>query len=485
MKRNGLLQAVVLAGILAVGFQIAWGLVGGWCVEVAGQFTSSTQKDQLILLPDGTPRVMRTDGLFEKQYRDLEGRIVAPPETVDANYMGMPLSIILKPAGDKSSSGLIDRDQQILSFTDGGSPPIHWFLISDGSPSPTAYFVGYDCKTKSCIGYLGTAGIRKESLPREEWIPLQGSSLGLAGNVISTQPSWGANLSPLDQPGLQLPTSCFSVFILGRAGKLYHVDLQKRSVRVALNDEGLCAIAPFFGAPELSCLRVSHIAARTDDAVVVLGLDGKILDRYRIPEALHGKRMNFAETTAGEGLMHIRVPTETEAVVEHQIYWVTRGGSIRKATVSLRETMDSEVLQRFAWAVLPSPILLGIFVEVLRPQEQLELGRVETYHEAMIQSLRDYAPSFLIAQSLAGAFAFFCYRRQVRFGARGVERVVWPLFVLAFGFPGWIGYRFSRSWPVQAACDSCGTTAPQDREDCNACASPFSRPALLGTEVFA
>ncbi|HLN32344.1 MAG TPA: hypothetical protein VK395_31735 [Gemmataceae bacterium] len=485
MKRNGLLQAIVLAGILAVGFQIVWALAGGWCLGVTAQFTGPIKKDQLMFLPDGTPRVVRTDGIFEKQYLDLEGQIVAPPEKVDANYMGMPLSILPEPGGPPSTSAPLSWDQRILSFTDGGSPPVHWFFITDGCPSPSAYFVGYNCKTRSCIGYMGTAGIRKEPLPPEEWIPVQGSSLGLAADVVSTQPDWGISLDSVDQPGMQLPASYFSVFILGRAGKLYHVDLQERTVQVALEEKGLCAIGQLPGVPDLSRLRLPRLAARTDDAVVVLDAQGGILQRYRIPGNLRDMRINFATTTAEEALMQVSVPTGTPMEFDHQIYWVARGGSIRKASVVLKQLAESEALHRFAWAVLPSPILLGIFVEGLKQQELLESGRSGIYRQPLIQSLRDYAPSFLFAQLLAIAFAFSCYRRQVRFGARGINRVVWPLFVLVFGFPGWIGYRFGRTWPVQAACDSCGTTAPQDREDCVAYASTFSRPALTGTEVFA
>jgi hypothetical protein len=73
----------------------------------------------------------------------------------------------------------------------------------------------------------------------------------------------------------------------------------------------------------------------------------------------------------------------------------------------------------------------------------------------------------------------------VRYGASLAERIVWPLFVLLFGLPGWIGYRFGRSWPVLEACPECGVAVPRDRERCLHCINDFPRPALKGTEVFA
>jgi hypothetical protein len=91
----------------------------------------------------------------------------------------------------------------------------------------------------------------------------------------------------------------------------------------------------------------------------------------------------------------------------------------------------------------------------------------------------------VIAQLLAAGLAWLCYRRQVRYRATRSERVLWPLFVLAFGLPGWVGYRFGRRWPVLESCPKCGVDVPRDREDCTDCEVAFPGPALKGTEVFA
>jgi hypothetical protein len=94
-------------------------------------------------------------------------------------------------------------------------------------------------------------------------------------------------------------------------------------------------------------------------------------------------------------------------------------------------------------------------------------------------------PALMIAQLLAVGLAALCYRRQVRYQASQSERLVWSLFVLALGLPGWVAYRFGRSWPVLQTCPACGAGVPQDREDCARCENDFPGAELKGTEVFA
>jgi hypothetical protein len=124
-------------------------------------------------------------------------------------------------------------------------------------------------------------------------------------------------------------------------------------------------------------------------------------------------------------------------------------------------------------------------VGIWRARDLCEEGLAATYPEALVRALGEFAPALVVAQLLAAVLAVLCYRRQVRYGANARERIVWPLFVLLLGLPGWIGYRFGRSWPVLEACPACGTGVPRDREHCARCETEFSPPALKGTEVFA
>src|SRR5262249_8331950 len=155
-------------------------------------------------------------------------------------------------------------------------------------------------------------------------------------------------------------------------------------------------------------------------------------------------------------------------------------GRSRAATASVAWG-DGWREKALAGVVVPSPLLLGAFAGGTRPQALLRVGAARSYPEALARTAEEFWPALLLAQALAAALAALCHLRQRRYGAAGAERVAWPLFVLALGLPGWVGYRFGRAWPALARCGDCGRAVPLDRESCARCAADFPRPALAGT----
>src|SRR5262249_2772948 len=135
--------------------------------------------------------------------------------------------------------------------------------------------------------------------------------------------------------------------------------------------------------------------------------------------------------------------------------------------------------------VVPAPLALGGCVGLGRTSDLVKEGLEVTYSAALRRALSEFWPALLLTQVVAAGLAVLCYRRQVRYGAIGAERVVWPLFVLVLGLPGWAGFRFGRSWPVLESCPACDVEVPRDRAVCVRCTAEFPRPALRGTEVFA
>src|SRR5690349_4404502 len=65
MKRKGLVQSLVLAGVLAVGFTVVWGLIAFWALQVGTHVVAGISphmvmihvRSVLFFLPDGTPVV--------------------------------------------------------------------------------------------------------------------------------------------------------------------------------------------------------------------------------------------------------------------------------------------------------------------------------------------------------------------------------------------------------------------------------------------
>ena len=133
----------------------------------------------------------------------------------------------------------------------------------------------------------------------------------------------------------------------------------------------------------------------------------------------------------------------------------------------------------------PSPALFAGTVGFNRVCELLRQHLEPTLGEAVRRTAREFGQTFLLALAISAVLAGLCYFRLARYKATRLERIVWPLFVLVLGLPGWIGSRFGRTWPVLEACPACTIRSPRDRYDCVACGEEFRAPAELGTEVFA
>jgi hypothetical protein len=485
MKNKGIIQPLVLASVLASGFVVVWGVVGMWVVGVAESGQPSSQ--HLTFLADGTPLVMRYVGSHgEREFFDLEGNPVPAPE---GKVVGMLHGASL-PA-TPSASGVPDLSwgERIRSFADGRAPAVYWYFVTDGLPDGTAYFVGYDSLSRSRVGYLGTAGLREGPLPAEELFPFHGAVSGPHSRVLCSQPDHSPTAHPQREWAGQAPrgsVSTWDVYVVGRDHKIYHADLHSRTVHVALDEPQFRSAALVAGPIDLIRGTPHRLGVRLDEAILVLDERGRELKRFPIPEALRDRPFRFVETTASEGLLYWTSPPDSLADrVEYELYWEAPDGHSRKAQVALPSRGTMRSLQTLGGLVAPAPLVLGGIIAAIRPPELLEAGLTATYPEALSRALTEYWAALVIAQVAALALAVLCYRRQVRYGASKAERVVWPLFVLCVGLPGWIGYRFGRSWPVLESCPECHVRVPRDRGGCAGCETEFPRPALKGTEVFA
>jgi hypothetical protein len=488
MKSKGVLQPLVLATFLAVGFAVVWSLVGTWVTAIGEHVAQDAPRvERLILMPDGTPFVEVEDfGPYGgREYHDVDGHPVPKPPSDNAHWLrGTSLPATLpEPTGD------IVWGQRVRSFADGRSPAGFWYFVWDGRADGFGYFVGYDSRSHACLGYLGTRGFRANSVPAGERIPFTGALSGPASRVLSTE----AQRDPTEHPDPRAagqapggPVSTWDIYVLARDGRIYHADLQQRTVEVVWNGSPVLSAALVPGAHDPQRGTPYHLAVRTADSVLVFDEHGGGLEDYSIPEVLRGREFAFAGTGIGEAVMYWHSPFDSLASeVEYRICWVGSDGRSRTSAITLPHAGGMRSLPVTAGLVMPGPLVLGGYLGSLRTGELLHEGLAETYPKALARALAEFWPALVIAQALALGLAVPCYRRQVRYGAGGVERLVWPLFVLALGLPGWVGYRFGRSWPVLEACPACTADVPRDRAACARCAASFPRPALKGTEVFA
>jgi hypothetical protein len=494
MKRKGIVQSLVLAGILAAGFLAVWGLVAFWALEVAAYVTVGIDSQTvifplaeiLLFLPDGTPVVGSHQVGQRQHFRDLQGHPVAEP---DGEHPFLKLTSL--PAKYNVEEGTDDWEQRIHSFADGRVPAGYWYFITDGRYDGRGYFVGYDSESHSCLGYLGVAGLRDQPPSIEECISFAGGVFLPKGRLLCTQqldhPTHPAEIPQRRSAG-RAPhgsVSTWDVYVLGGDARLYHVDLQQRVIQVAFDRSPVVSAALTAGQPDAIHGTPYRLAVRTEDAVLVLDARGGVLKRYPIPESLRGHEINFGETNAGEAVMYTNSPQDILASeVEYRICRVDSTGRCWQATTVLPFLGYGRAIP-LAGLVIPSPLVLAGTVAYGRSAMLREEELAATYPEALGRALTEFWLALVVSQLLACGLAVLCYRRQVKYGASRTERIVWTLFVLLLGLPGWIGYRFGRSWTVLEACPECFATAPRDRENCFRCTNDFPHPARKGTEVFA
>jgi hypothetical protein len=487
MSRKGLVQPLALAAILALGFAVVWGVLGLWLAQV-GEYLAEREAEHegLFFRPDGTPLIESWTGNPNKarRYTDLERHPeIHPAEGDDADLLPTTFPTKL-PA--RSAWGEVSWDERIRSMPDGRPQPVYWHFVSDGRPDGTAYFVGYDSESKVCVGYLGTAGFREAPLPLEELIPFEGVASGPRSRVIFI--NYG--LRYRRRGGMaRAPrgfVSPWDVYVLGRAGELYHADLQNRSIQIIRANAPIRSAALLSGVSDPVLGTLHRLAIRTDDSLSLMDEKGQVLRRFPIPEPARERTLSIAETSLGEVVMYWEDKRErSTGKVDHWIYWVSPDGVRREAQIALTSDGPDGVIvsSKDAGIVLPSPLLLGGLLAFFVAPNELE--RAAGYPQALGQTLMEFRSGLVIAQLLGVLLAVLCYRRQVRYGASRTERIAWPLFVLLLGLPGWIGYRFGRRWPVLETCPVCGAIVPRDRSECARCASAFPLPELKGTEVFA
>jgi hypothetical protein len=490
MLRKNLFQPLVLATVLAVGFMAVCFAADSWILS-RYRDDAVGAGEKLGFLSDGTPLIASNPGgsQGDPHFRDLQGN----PVMLSVDDLQEVLHGDFLPANPPPSPDDLAWDDCFLRLADGRMPMTMWYFLSDGLREGAGYFVGYDSNSKVRIGYLGTSGFRTGPLPAEEWFPFDGTTNPPLSRLVGGPATYnifsngiGYAVRPSGGRAPQGFLSAWDAYIFGRDGKIYHADLQARTVQVVLESPQLRSVGISAWSEGAKRGVLYRLAARTEDAILVLNVQGKPLARYPIPEALRNLGFTFAESKTGEAILYWNSPEDSlGSEQEYRIFWVKPDGKFREATATLSHPGELQSMRVYAGLMMPSPLGLAGTDLRQRYQELLDHGLSATPTEARRRALTEYWPALAIAQMIASALALLCYHRQVRYGASRSERLVWTLFVLLIGLPGWIGYRFGRSWPVLEACPDCGVAVPRDRECCLRCTNDFPRPALKGTEVFA
>lgn len=488
LKRSTLFQSLVLTLILSLGFGIFWSMAVAWVWQIAEEVVNaSAVRENLQFLEDGTPVVQYylSNRYAAWQYRDLEGR----PLDLGMDVHQLTVLSLAGSTHEGDTPGRIGWEHRLRPFSDQHQPAQFWFFVTDGRAEGRAYFVGYDSLTNIRTGFVGTKGFRTDPLPAEEQFPFDGQAGGaIYHRVQGLQYSYGARY-PYSYADRQLPgsLSLWTVFVQTRDQKVYRVDLSKRSVDVVSEQPTLRSIGLERAAGSVPTAELHRLVVRLEDEIQTRDSNNQVLKRFRIPEELRSKSLAYCETSRGEAILYTTsLPDVLDADIRYRIYWIDPAGRItRQAEPALRYRNSPQALRVVGGVLLPVPLLMDLGVGLARPFGLVLEGYETNWGAALTRALVEFWPSLLIAQLVGAVLAWRCYRRQVLYAAGGKERWLWPTFVFLFGLPGWIGYRYSRSWPMLERCAECGAVVPQDRTHCAACQADFPLPALKGTEVFA
>ena len=427
-------RQLTVAFILCVGFGALCALIGNWTSEqVRHALRRNDPYQRLVLKGDGTPIV------------------IAEPQPPGANKVWMNTAFL---AGDEHRIflGIFDdwhwRQRQ---FTDPRFPGVFWYFVTDAERHGSAYFAGYDARSKECVGYLGIAGFRAGPLPPSERFPFRGSDRGLNSRLHS----------------LNFPTEAempWRVFVQGDNDTIYLVDLAQRTVNVAFTVEHIRSSGILLRSHPPAEAGRRDLVVRTEDAIIVINGRTNEQQRFTIPAELRDTGFSWGQTTTGDALAVWSTQTTLEAEIEtYHVALMDAAGAITRRSEKEVSVLPRPDEQRwFLGLTAPVPLLVDVCVGFWLPYRSW-YGLHEPYGVALPRYIVEYWPSLAFVHVLSAILAGLCYRRQVHNEASRAERIVWPIFVFLLGLPGWIGYRYT---VVSRVAES-------------------PAPALRGTEVFA
>src|SRR5262249_26251649 len=156
------------------------------------------------------------------------------------------------------------------------------------------------------------------------------------------------------------------VYVHSRDGRLYHADLQKRTLQVAFEGAPFLSAALVAGVPDANNGTLHRLAVRTADTVLVLDERGGGLRRYPIPESLRGEEIKFAETTTNGAVMYTNTPEDFfTSEVEYRICRLDSAGRSWQAMTVLPFLDSDRIILTAAGFLMPSPVGLAGSVATL------------------------------------------------------------------------------------------------------------------------
>jgi hypothetical protein len=480
---------LLLAGLLAVGTGVVVAVALVWSFVFADHlFGPVRHYEYLVVRSDGTPLIASSPLASQSEVlRTLDGVEVRDEGPVQTSSGAR---IPLLPRDDATAFPLA-WEHRIIAFSDDRRPPVYWYFIHDGKMDGSAYFVGYERRSRARVGYIGLHGFQPDGPRAEDCIPVDGRLI-VAGTALATPSYYPSGYEPYYGSGT-------GKVRLASGNRVLEVDLRQRSVRTLLEissapkgDQEILGLTSY-GRPmsranatddeQIERWR-SLLLIRTSGRILLADFAGRVQRSYPLPEELRGTWFGFWEISDGMALID-RTSGTPEGNL-HELSWINTAGKVVRQREVVLESEQRVSPARVAWlaaATVPAPIVAAFAVPLAAGATEIgpyeERSVVQTYRRGLPHAW----PALAAVVAAAVAMAWLCYRRQRRYAQPWT--IAWVIFVFLGGVPGLAGYLLHRRWPVLEACPACGAVVPRDRERCTHCRAEFPAPSPKGTEVFA
>lgn len=494
MKQQSTSRLVTVAFVLAIGFGVVWGFGLGTVASFIESLVRSTivqDYEDMMVDSYGKPLIqVRVGGDFENiQYKTLEGKVV----DIDSANVFSPTSLNAPFRAPRLFEYPITWRERVAGIIGSEKPAVSWVLLRDADRPGKAYFVGHHPKSNQLAGYIGRRGPRTSIPPDDEQFDV-GDSVFEYGTNLLKSPNY-INIGGLGN-GYSSQSSqragrlkAWQVFLCD-GNLVREINLQNRDVRGVKEFDQLVGVSAIDFTP-LDALRTDdrwpeqRLLVRCQERLIVYNTFDDTEVEFKIPVDLRGEPFSVNTVGAEELLLHVnRGPWERGRVVD--LILINPAGEIQEEqTVKLLSYSNQPSALDFLIPALAAPTLfgwiLGIFV--VAPLSMLQTYVAPDYAAGIRMAWDQAWPGFLAILVLSCVLTVIVQRWQHKFSRPHTP--LWVLFVAATTLPGFFAYWVMHRREPLAACPSCKSEVPRNREACARCAEPFPEPKLLGTEVFA
>ncbi len=462
---NNTWKAFASAFLLTVAAGILWGFLAGITLESVSEITRESRvrqrHERIVIHEDGTPFVQITEygGSYHRKvtHETLDGQPAPKGLKSDDDIWAPGVSISRSSPWYRFQRH--GRFHHILSSDDRSS---YWYLVRDEA-SQTMYFVLYGEPANRVQGYFGISGF-------QEGVPALQDRFALKGFQIEHPRVVDGTRSLLVQS----------------QQRLYDVDLTGRRIRPVLPDETIVAANAIHSQPDRwrQIIQEANCLVATDRRFVVLDADAAVVRSFQLPDHLRNRDFTVYGITDGTAVGRT-YKGDVDSVTTTLTWFDAQGTTLRTEEWSIPTGSSPTLAAGWVLAfVVPAPVVdLGFGTLVLPTLSTLGMED-HVDKSSIIERIRaglwlPFSATLLFSATLA----WHADRRMRRYGLS--RSYAWIAFILLFGLPGYLGWRFHCRWPARVPCPHCNLQTPCNQPACTSCGADFPPPKLTGTEVFA